>query len=491
MNKPLRMLALDLGAESGRAILGKVDGEKLDITEVHRFPNGPLPLPDGLHWNVLGLWAEMLKGISFAANRGELASLGVDTWGVDYGLLDKQDVLIGIPHHYRDNRTDGMPERAFQIVPREEIFDQTGIQFMQLNSLFQLFSMAINHSPALEIAQSFLTMPDLLNFWFTGRKVNEFSNATTTQCYNPITGSWAVDLVKKLGIPGHIFGEIVPPATNLGPMLKTVADTIGIASIPVIAPACHDTGSAVAAVPAASENVAWISSGTWSLVGTSVRQPVINADSLAFNVTNEGGVDNTFRLLKNINGLWLVQQSRKTWADLGEELSYDVLTQLASKADPFVSLVDPDYETFFKPGNMPDRINGYCVRTNQPVPTGKGALIRCALESLALKYRWVIEKLEVLTNRPLKAIHIVGGGTKNRLLSQFTADATGLPVITGPIEATAIGNLLAQGLALGEIASWGEARQVVCQSCDVETFEPHPSPAWEDAYGRFLQLSEK
>jgi rhamnulokinase len=489
MHKNLNLLALDLGAESGRAILGKFDGERIQLEEIHRFANGPVQLPDGIHWNTLGLWAEMLKGLGMAAERGPLASLGLDTWGVDFGLLDRQDVLIGTPYHYRDSRTDGMVEKAFGVVARAEIFAQTGIQFMQLNSLFQLYAMVVQGSPALDIAQTFLTMPDLFNFWLTGRKANEFSNATTTQCYNPHSGAWASAMLDKLGIPTRIFGEIVPPGTVLGPLRQAIAAAAGIAPIPVIAPACHDTGSAVAAVPAANENVAWISSGTWSLVGTSVRQPVINADSLAFNLTNEGGVNGTFRLLKNINGLWLVQESRRTWATQGDEMTYDVLTQAAENAAPLRSLIDPDDAAFFKPGNMPDRISASCVRTGQPAPTSKGAIVRCALESLALKYRWVIEKLETLTSRPVETIHIVGGGTKNRLLSQLTADATGRPVVAGPIEATAIGNLLAQAIALGEIASWEEARQVVRQSFDVETFEPKPSAAWQDAYERFGKLA--
>ena len=494
MSKNLKLLAIDLGAESGRAMLGHFDGERLGLEEVHRFPNGPVRVLAGggkeqrLHWNILHLWSEMQKGLGLAAQKGSLASLGLDTWGVDFGLLDAQDGLIGNPYHYRDSRTDGMVEKAFSVVPREEIFAQTGIQFMQLNSLFQLFAMVQQNSPALEIARTFLTIPDLFNFWLTGRKVSEFSIATTTQCYNPLTGQWAGDLLTRLGVPTHFFPEIVPPGTVLGDLLPAIAEPLGVAPIPVIAPACHDTGSAVAAVPAAAANVAWISSGTWSLVGSSVRQPVINEQSLAFNMTNEGGVNQTFRLLKNINGLWLVQESRRTWAAHGEELSYDTLTQLAAAAEPFKSLIDPDYAAFFKPGNMPERIQAFCDQTGQPVPGDKGSVVRCALESLALKYRWVVEKIEALTGLRQEAIHIVGGGTKNRLLSQFTADATGKPVITGPVEATAIGNLLTQAIALGEIASWEEAVQVVKRSFEVETFEPRHTPAWDEAYERLVKL---
>lgn len=489
------LLALDMGAESGRAMLGQFDGGRLQLSDVHRFTNGPVRLPDSqgkgarLHWDILYLWTEMLHGLGLASQRGALAGMGLDTWGVDFGLLDQQGVLIGNPYHYRDDRTDGMMEEAFRRVPREEIFAQTGIQFIQLNSLYQLLAMVLGKSPALEHAHTFLTMPDVFNYWLTGRKVCEFTNATTTQCYNPIRKDWASPMLEKMGIPTHIFPEIVTPGTRLGPLSATVADNLNVAPIPVIAPACHDTGSAVAAVPSQNPNHIWISSGTWSLIGTTVTEPLINAQSLNFNLTNEGGVNGTFRLLKNVTGLWLVQECRRTWALQGQDYSYDELTRLAEAAAPFQAFVDPDAPDFFNPGDMPTRMQAFYVRTGQPVPEGTGALVRSALESLALKYRWVLERLEVLLGRRMEVIHIVGGGTKNRLLNQLTANATGLPVITGPVEATAIGNLLMQAIALGEIASAGEAREIVCNSFDVETFEPAQDRGeWDAAYERFLRI---
>jgi len=534
MPHQLNFLAFDLGAESGRAMLGQFDGERLRLSEVHRFLNGPVRLPDGLHWDVLRLWTEVKHGLGLAVGerRADLAGVGLDTWGVDFGLLDRDGALIANPFHYRDSRTDGMLEEAFCRMPRAEIFEQTGIQFMQLNSLYQLLAMVVGRSPALDIAETFLTMPDLFNYWLAGRKCCEFSIATTTQCYNPrlsplprregpgeggsdyrrashphpnplpgrereqaersplplregVGGGWALPLLERLGIPTDIFPEIVPAATVLGELLPPVADEVEVKSMPVIAPACHDTGSAVAAVPAAGADFVYISSGTWSLMGTELQAPVINEQSLAFNFTNEGGVGGTFRLLKNITGLWLVQECRRTWARQGEELSYDELTQMAARAAPLHSIVDPDDGEFLKPGDMPARIRVFCQKTGQPVPEDRGALVRCALESLALKYRWVLERLEEMLGRRLEPIYIVGGGTRNRLLNQFTADATGRRVVAGPIEATAIGNVIAQAMALGHIASLEEGRQVVRNSFDIETYEPAGGAGWEEAYGYF------
>ncbi len=487
----LSFLALDLGAESGRAMLGQFDGQQIQLSQAHRFPHGPVCLPSGLHWDVLRLWSEIKCGIALAAREceGGLTSVGLDTWGVDFGLLDRSGALLGNPYHYRDSRTDGMLDEAFRRVGREEIFERTGIQFMQLNSLYQLLSMVVGESPLLEVAETFLTMPDLFNYWLTGRKVCEFSNATTTQCYDPRAGDWARPMLEKLGIPTRIFPEIVPPGTVLGDLLPQVAEEVG-ARVPVIAPACHDTGSAVAAVPAEGADFAYISSGTWSLMGAELKQPVINADSLAYNFTNEGGVSGTFRFLKNIMGLWLVQESRRTWAGQGESLSYDELTQMAAEAEPLRAIVDPDDGDFLKPGDMPARIRTFCERTGQPVPESKGAVVRCALESLALKYRWTLERLEEMLGRRLEPIHIIGGGTQNRLLNQLAAGATGRRVVTGPIEATAIGNVLVQMMALGHVASLAEGRQIVCGSFGVETYEPQGDDEWEEAYGRFLQVTE-
>ena len=496
MTHPLNFLAFDLGAESGRAILGQFDGKRIQLSEVHRFPNGPVYLPDGMHWDVLRLWTEIKQSMGLIAREhgGDLAGVGLDTWGVDFGLLDRDGALVSNPYHYRDSRTDGMIDEAFRRVPREEIFEQTGIQFMPLNSLYQLLSMVVSRSPALDIAETFLTMPDLFNYWLTGRKVCEFSNATTTQCYDPRKGDWARPLLEGLDIPTHIFPEIVPPGTILDQLSPSVAEEVGLrpqGGLPVIAPACHDTGSAVAAVPAEGSDFAWISSGTWSIMGAELPEPVINEQSLSFNFTNEGGVCGTFRFSRNIMGLWLVQECRRTWARQGEEFSYDELTQMATQAGPFQAVIDPDYGDFLKPGDMPDRIRAFCQMTNQPVPQSKGAIIRCALEGIALKYRWVLERVEEMLDRRLEPLHIVGGGTQNWLLSQFTADAIGRPVITGPIEATAAGNIVMQAMGLGHLASLEEGREVVRNSFDVVSYEPAGGSEWDEAYARLLALMEQ
>lgn len=494
MTNTKNFLAVDLGAESGRAVLGRFDGEQLSLHEIHRFPNGPVRIQNSLYWNVLGLFGEMKRGLAKAAGEagGELASLGLDTWGVDFALLDRNGELIGNPHHYRDSRNDGMLDKGFAIVPRQEIFDQTGLQFMQINSLFQLLAMKLQKSPALETATTFLMMPDLFNYWLTGQKVCEYTDASTSQCYDPRKGAWALPLLEKFGLPTQMFPGIVQPGTRLGSLLPVIAEELGInQSIAVIAPGCHDTASAVAAVPMSEgteANSAYISSGTWSLVGVETNEPVINAQSLAYNFTNEGGVQNTIRLLKNVTGMWLVQECRRTWAQQGEELSYADITRLAGEAKPFAALVNPDDPSFLAPGDMPARIREFCRCTGQTPPADKGAIVRCALESLAFKYRWVIEKLEELNNRPITTVHIVGGGTQNRLLNQFAANATGRTVVTGPVEATAIGNILMQMLAMGQIGSLREGRAIVRGSFPVETYQPQDTGAWADAYGRYLKI---
>lgn len=486
-------LAIDLGAESGRAILATLDGAHLSLTEIHRFANTPVRLPDGLHWDILRLWSEIKTALHTATHKHtlQLAGIGIDTWGVDYGLLDRTGALIGNPYHYRDGRTDGKVEAAFQRLPRERIFDLTGVQFMQLNTLYQLFAMAEQHSPALQIAETFLTTPDLLNYWLCGRKAGEFTMATTTQCYDPRRCEWSKPLLEALGIPLHVFPEVVQPGTVLGTVLPDIANETGCGAVPVIAPACHDTGSAVAAVPAENQHFAWISSGTWSIMGAEASEPIVNEQCLKYNFTNEGGVNGTWRFSKNIMGLWIVQECRRTWARAGEDLSYTEIAQLAADAEPFRSIIDVDADDFFHAGDMPARIQAYCARTNQPVPETKGAIVRCALESLALKYRWVLDRLEEMLNYKLEPVHIIGGGTQNRLLNQLTADATNRSVITGPIEATAIGNVLMQAVALGHLQSLDDARAVVRHSFKPETYEPHASAEWDAAYQKLENLMQE
>src|SRR5262245_41226331 len=481
-------LAIDLGAESGRAILGTFDGERLELAEQHRFPNIPVRLHDGLHWDVLRLWHEIKEAVRLAARQHgpALASVGLDTWGIDFALLDRAGALIGNPFHYRDDRTDGMMEAAFQRMPREQIFEQTGIQFLQINALFQLLSMSLDGSPALESAATFLTIPDLFNYWLSGQAVCEFTNATTTQCYDPRRGDWAAPLLAALGIPRRIFPPVVAPGTALGALRPALAAELGAGALMVVAPACHDTGSAVAAVPAEGQDFAWISSGTWSIMGVETREPVITPQSLAFNLTNEGGIAGTFRCSKNVLGLWLVQECRRTGAAQGQDWSYAELTELAAQAAPLAAVVDPDHDDFLKPGDMPARIQAFCRRTSQSVPDSPAAIVRCALESLALKYRWILECLEAVTGRRLEPIHIIGGGTQNWLLNQLTADATGRTVVAGPAEATAAGNLLVQAITLGQIGSVVEARAVARRSFTPEVYTPVASGDWDAAYRRLL-----
>jgi rhamnulokinase len=486
-----KYLALDLGAESGRAVVGHLDGERLALEEVCRFPNGPVQVMGSLHWDVLRLWSEIKQGLGQAASAyGDyLFSVGLDTWGVDFGLLAVDGTLLGNPYHYRDSRTDGILDKAFELVPRDEIYERTGIQFMQINSLFQLLAMAQAGSPAFKVADSFLNIPDLFNFWLSGRKASEFTIATTSQCYDPRRGEWARGLIERLGIPTGIFGEIVPSGTILDELRPSVATETGCPSLPIVAVAAHDTGSAVAAVPATSEDYIFLSSGTWSLMGVETKQPIINSRSLEYNFTNEGGVNGTFRFLKNIMGLWLVQECRRQWARAGESYSYADLTSMAAKAPAFTALISVNDDRFLAPGDIPGRIQTFCRETGQPVPQSKGEIVRCALESLALEYRSVAEGLDEMVGHSLPTLQIFGGGSQNDLLNQFAADATKRIVVAGPVEATAIGNVLVQALALNHISSLAEGRALVRKSFEVRTFEPQSADSWDEAYARYCALS--
>ena len=489
MTTPLKYLALDLGAESGRAIVGSLNEGKLSLNEVHRFGNGPVRLPDGLHWDVLRLWSEIKTGIASAVKHGaKLEGIGLDTWGVDFALLDKNNSLLSNPFHYRDARTDGMVDEAFKRISRAEVFANTGIQFMQINTLYQLLAMSMQKSPVLDIAKTYVSIPDLLNYWLSGEITNEFTHATTTQCFDPRKRDWATPVLDALNIPSHLFRPITDPGTLIGTLLPDIAAETGAGGVKIVIPACHDTGSAVVAVPAQNQDFAWISSGTWSIMGAEVHQPSLDEKALQYNFTNEGGVFGTWRLSKNIMGLWLVQECRRTWGHAGEDLSYDEITRLAAEAKPFLAVIDPDHNSFLHAGDMPDRIRKYCKDTNQTVPQTKGEIIRVALESIALKYRWTLERLEELSGKRLDPIHIIGGGTKNRLLDQFAADCTGRDVITGPVEATAIGNVLMQAIALGHLGTLDDARAVVRASFIPETYHPASKDGWDEAYAKLLLL---
>ncbi|MDW8079810.1 MAG: rhamnulokinase family protein [Thermoguttaceae bacterium] len=488
-------IAIDLGASSGRHLAGSFDGKKLVLEELYRFDNGPVPVGDSLHWDVLGLWMHVLQGLRIVRQKfgPTVASIGVDTWGVDFGLLGRGDVLLGNPHHYRDPRTNGVMERAIELVGRETIFRHTGLQFMQFNTLYQLLAMKWSQSPLLEVAQTFLMMPDLFHWLLTGVKSNEFTNATTTQFFDPVKHDWANELLKSLDLPTHIFLPISEPGTKLGRLRPQVVRETGLNGAEVILPGTHDTASAVMAVPAASKpgeqpNWCYISLGTWALMGVEVPRPVITPEVSSFNFTNEGGVGGTIRLLKNITGLWLVQECRRVWHLAGRRWDWEQLNRLSGSARPLVSFIDPDSPEFLAPQDMPQAIREFCRRTGQVVPEDEGAILRCALESIAMKFRFVFERCEKLVGRRIEVIHIVGGGTQNKQLCQAAADACGRPVVAGPVEATAIGNAMMQAVAWGDVSSIAEAREVIRTSFPMDYYEPRNTAAWEDAYERFLKL---
>jgi rhamnulokinase len=486
MSSAKQFLAFDLGAESGRGILGRFDGARLSLEVIHRFPNGAVRTLDKLHWDVLRLYNEILQTLRlYAAKHGTLDGMGVDTWGVDFALLGRGGVLLGNPRHYRDPHTEGIMEQAFTRLPRAEIFRHTGIQFMRFNTLFQLLAMQRDHSPLLDAAETLLFMPDLFHYWFTGIKVNEYTDASTSQMLDPNTRSWAHELIQAFALPSKILGTLIQPGTVLGPLRPSIVQETGVNAASVIAPASHDTASAIVAVPASALSWAYISSGTWSLMGVERKQPIVGEAALEANFTNEGGVGGTTRFLKNIMGLWLVQECRRAWERSGTAYSYDELMRQAEAAPSFASLVDPDDLSFILPTNMPAALADFCRKSGQPAPEDVGGTVRCALESLALCYRWVLKRLEALTGQRVEVIHIVGGGSQNALLNQFTADACNRPVLAGPVEATAIGNVLVQALGAGVLGSLADAREVVRRSFEIRTFSPRQPEAWQAPYERF------
>jgi rhamnulokinase len=486
-------LAIDLGAESGRVMAGLWNGKTVRLDEIHRFPNGPVCLGDSLRWDVLRLWGEIQNGLALAGRKygKTVVSVGADTWGVDYVLLDRRDEMLGQPYAYRDARTNGMMEKAFRKVPRSEIFAQTGLQFMQFNSLFQLLAAKQNTPELLAAADCLLFMPDFIHWALCGSRAAEFTIASTSQCLHPLTRNWATGLLKEFCLPARIFPKVVPPGTQLGTLRPGVTDRTCLGKVKVIAPPAHDTAAAVAGVPTANTgkaNWAYLSSGTWSLMGVEVNKASLCARTRELNLTNEGGLDGTYRLLKNIMGLWLVQQCKRAFDARGRKYEYGQLAQMAAKASALRSLVNPDDSRFLNPPDMPKAIQDFCRETRQPVPKTEGELVRCAYESLALKYREVLGWLEELTGNRIEVIHIVGGGSKSAILNQFTADACQRPVVTGPVEATALGNLLVQVRASGELASLAEMREVIRKSSDVATFRPGKPAAWDEASARFAEL---
>lgn len=487
MNQKKVYLAVDLGAGSGRVLAGEFDGRRIELHEVNRFENTPVQLPSGWHWNITSLYQNILEGLKLAAETyaKDTVSIGVDTWGVDYGLFDKDGRLLGLPYQYRDSRTDGIMEKVFEKVPKEEIYKVTGIQFMFFNSLFQLYSEVEHGNPALEQAEDLLFMPDIIGYWLTGNKTQERSIASTSQLYNPKLGDWDYPLIESLGLPRKLFKGISDPGSELGALSASVTEHTGLGDVKVITVAGHDTGSAVAAVPSKAETPAYLSSGTWSLMGLELNEPVINEQSYADDFTNEVGVNGTIRYLKNICGLWLIQECKRHWQAQGEDLPYHRMASLAAEAEPFRSLIDPDDPRFAKASDMPEKIQAYCEEKEQAVPKTKGEIIRTVYESLALRYAEVWEKLMTYTETPPRSLHIVGGGCQDKLLNQFAANAIGVTVKASPVEATGLGNILAQMLADGAIKSIEEGREIVVNSSIVETFEPSDRDAWVEAKNKF------
>ncbi|MFD2612494.1 rhamnulokinase [Paenibacillus gansuensis] len=486
----MSILAYDLGASSGRAIIGRLNGSRIVTEEIHRFPNEPVQASGRLHWDILRLYHEMKQGLLKAKAAGEIpSSLAVDSWAVDFGLIGNTGELLGNPYHYRDRRTEGVMERVTGRIGKSEIFNRTGIQFLPFNTIYQLAAMKEQHSPLLQEAHRFLMIPDLLRYFLTGEMLNEFSNATTTQLYNPSTGSWDSELLSGIGIPSSIFGQAVQPGTAAGTLLPSVCTELGVPAITVLAVGEHDTASAVVAVPSESASFAYLSCGTWSLLGTEVDQPVITARSLELNFTNEGGAGNKYRLLKNIMGLWILQELQREWAREGKTQSFADLVETARTAPSFSVFIDPDDPMFLAPGAMTTRIQEFCTRTGQKRPETIGQYVRCVMESLALQYRYVYELTEELSGRSFQGLHMVGGGIHNELLCQWTSDAIGKPVWAGPAEGSAIGNLAVQWIASGEFSGLQEARRTIRESYGVKTYEPCGGEAWEEAFQRFRQLS--
>lgn len=486
-----KVLAFDFGASSGRAMLFTFDGEKLSIEEMHRFSNDPVMAGKSFHWDVLRLFFEIKQGINktVLAGHSDICAIGIDTWGVDFGLFDKNGKLLGNPYHYRDTRTSGMVDYADQTIGKKYIFDRTGIQFNFFNTLFQFMAMKKENDSVLNITDKVLFMPDIFNYLLTGVMKNEYSVASTSQLLNVKTKEWDKELMEKAGIPADIFCDIAMPGTIIGELSDDICEELGCPKIPVIAVGSHDTASAVASVPV-TENYkyAYISTGTWALMGTELDAPNVTDTTFQYDFTNEGGVCEKIRFLKNIMGLWIIQESKRQWAREGKSFSFDDLEKAAWNAEPFKCFIDPDCEDFAAPGNMPKRIREFCRRTGQYVPETEGEIIRCIAQSLAFKFRMVADAIEDITKEPLSAVHMVGGGIKDTMVCRFTASATGKTVLAGPVEATSTGNAVMQLMALGKIDGLNQGRQIVKNSFPIKAYEPEDAESWNEAYEAYKKV---
>ncbi len=484
-----RVLAFDFGASSGRAMIGTYEGGKLELKEIHRFSNDPVNLNGTLYWDILRLFFEIKQGITKAVNDGGFDAIGIDTWGVDFGLLDERGNLIDNPVHYRDERTDGMMEEVFSIVPKDEIYRITGNQIMRINTLYQLYYVSKYCPELLARAKHMLFIPDLFAYFLTGSIMAEYTIASTSQMLDAEKSDWAYDMLEKLGIPTRILPEIKDSGTIYGLLRADIAEELGCKQVPVVAVCTHDTGSAVVSVPSVEDDFCYVSSGTWSLFGTEIEKPLVNERSAAFNITNEGSYARKIRLLKNIMGLWLIQESRRQWRREGTEVSFADIEREALKVRPFQSFIDPDYPAFELPGNLPKHVQEYCRNTNQPIPQGIGEIAMVIYQSLAMKYRYVLDMLKELNGTEYGILHLVGGGGKDGLLSQMASNACNIKVIAGPTEATALGNVGVQMMALGEISDLKALRGIILSSADSKTYLPEHDQSWEDAYTRFLNVT--
>lgn len=489
-NKKNVRIAIDLGASSGRVISSFLVDGKIQLEEIHRFENPAIEIPSGLYWNIFGLYNEILTGLKKAVDQfGEdIVSIGIDTWGCDFGLFDEQGEIIGTPHQYRDPRIEGVEDKMHDLMPEEEIFSFTGIKTNFYNSALHLLSLRLKNSAALSQAHSILFIPDILAYWLTGVKSVEKTNASTSQLLNAETGDWSEEVIEALGLPRSIFGKIVPPGTMLGQLRSELKDTIGRCDIPFVVAPCHDTASAVAGIPLTEAEPLWLSSGTWSIMGVEKKSPIRSEEALSYGFSNELGIDNTVRFLKNIGGLWIIQECKRQWDKKGENYSFAELAKLSSNAEPFFAFIDPDDATFSAPGDMPARICEYCKKTGQAIPETIGQILRVATDSLALKYRVVYERIIKLTGRNYARLNAGGGGIQNEDLCQSTANALGIEVQAGPIEATSCGNIITQMLATKEIKNFSEGRDLIRESFDFKIYTPQETDSWNQAYADFCKI---
>ncbi len=487
------LLAIDLGAESGRAVAGMLEDQRIHLKEVHRFPTGMLQIDDHYYWNIYRFYEEIVKSINFCKNQDQIKpeSMGIDTWGVDFGFLGSDGKLCCIPYAYRDPQTAvGMEDFFKTKMSRKEIYMKTGIAVLPFNSVFHLNALKINQDPVLDSAQRLLFMPDILNYLLTGVQKTEFSFATTSQLYNPVNKVWESRIFNALGIDEKIMPEVGNPGKIIGNLKSNVAKTAAVDPFPLMSVCSHDTGSAIVAIPAEGDNWAYISSGTWSLMGIESRTPIINEKSFEYNFTNEGGAEATYRFLKNIMGLWLLQKCKKSWSTTGRSIDYPELVEMGRISKAFKHFIDPDDMLFYNPENMPLAIDEYCEKTGQESPSMVGEYVRAILEGLAFKYRLVLEQLREVSGKTIDKIHIIGGGTQNKLLCQFTSNATGIPVIAGPAEGTAAGNLLMQAIGMGYLRSLEEARKVVRNSFNLDNYLPMDTEEWNTAYQKFRETTK-